>query len=137
MPPGKEQPRAGEAPPPRDDQAFKTCTFCRHVWPSREAFLTDPQISLVGYQAFSPDLVLGLFLFNHLVCKTTLAIHAREFVDLYDGPIYGERLDETEACQGHCKDTHDLEPCAQRCECAYVREVVQLVRQWPKEGTAA
>jgi hypothetical protein len=117
---------------PPSDGPFKTCTFCGHVWDRRDDFLADPQVSLVGYQAFFPDLELGLFLFNHLECTTTLAIHAREFVDLYHGPIYGERMTDHEDCLSRCKDSWDLETCPNECECAYVREVVQVVGQWPK-----
>ena len=136
MPISDEKPRAG-VPQPRGDDVFKTCTFCGHVWSARETFLADPRVSLVGYQAFFPDLVMGLFLFNHLECETTLAIHAKEFVDFYDGPVFGERMDESEDCLGRCKKPDDLEPCPNQCECAYVREVVQIVREWPKGGSSA
>ena len=115
-----------------EGQPFKTCTFCGHVWPERTAFLADPTIVLVGYQALFADLRLGLLLFNHLVCETTLAVRAGEFVNLYHGPVFSERLKGSESCVGHCEAEGDFAPCTNQCECAWVREVLQIVRGWPK-----
>jgi hypothetical protein len=64
---------------------FKTCPFCSKPWTSRETFLEDADIEPVGYQVDFEDLSLGLFLFNHNTCKTTLAVHARLFKDLHTG----------------------------------------------------
>jgi hypothetical protein len=115
------------------DTAFKKCTLCANIWPDRDEFLGDPSVDLVGYQAFfDGDLELGLFLFNHLECETTLAIRAEEFTDLYDGPVFSERLADTDRCAEHCMNRCDLQPCPNECECAYVREVVQIVKSWPK-----
>lgn len=116
---------------------FKKCTFCANIWPDRNEFLADPSVKLVGYQAFfDGDLELGLFLFNHLKCETTLAIQAKEFTDLYDGPVFSERLANTDRCSEHCMNQSDLQPCPNQCECAYVREVVQIVTDWPKHPPA-
>ena len=114
---------------------FKRCSKCQTEWASREDFLRDPDLVIIGYQVSFDDLNEGLFYFNHS-CKTTLAIYAREFVDLYQGPIFSIRATGTEDCPGHCLHKSVLKPCPAKCECAFVREVIQIIRHWPKAGTA-
>lgn len=111
---------------------FKKCTKCGFVWPQRAAFLSDPNLRMIGYQVAFDDLMAGLFLFNHN-CGTSLAILADDFQDLYDGQIYTERLNGTERCGGHCLHKSDLSPCPAKCECSYVREIVQVILKWPKQ----
>jgi hypothetical protein len=90
---------------------------------------------MIGYQPLFEKLTAGLFLFNHS-CGTTLATPAEAFQDLYDGPIFTERLNGTEECGGHCLHEDDLGPCPAKCECAYVREIMQVILNWPKPGLA-
>jgi len=111
---------------------FKTCPFCSKPWASREMFLEDADIDLVGYQVDFEDLSLGLFLFNHLTCKTTLAVHASLFKDLHTGPVYLERKTGQTECPGYCLRTPELAPCPAECECAWVRSLLQIIREWPK-----
>ena len=110
---------------------FKRCPACGHAWSVRNDFLSDPGLRVIGYQVNFGSLEAGVFLFNH-TCKGTLAIHAHEFKDLSCGPMYKERATGGEECQGHCLHEDDLGPCPARCECAYVRDILQIVRQWPK-----
>jgi hypothetical protein len=117
---------------PKTETTFKKCTSCGYLWQLREDFLDDPTTAVVGYQVNFDHLHLGLILFNHLKCGTTLAIPADKFKDLYNGPIYNDRLTGTEQCNEHCLHEKDLEPCPEKCECAYVREILQIVRRWPK-----
>lgn len=112
--------------------SFKTCSRCRFVWAGRTSFLSDPALHLVGYQVHFEEHTAGLFLFNHS-CGTTLSVQAGEFQDLYDGPMFTERLTGTEECQGFCLHEDDLSPCFAKCECAYVREVLQVILNWPKK----
>ena len=112
---------------------FKKCSCCEHPWFSREDFLQDRNTDLVGYQANFYQLELGYFLFNHLTCESTIAIPAGLFKDLYAGPVFAQRMTGTEYCQGLCKDTKALQPCEEQCECAYVRDIMQMIRGWPKE----
>jgi len=123
--------------PGRGVGPFKTCSHCGRPWSGRNPFLADPAVELVGYQSFLEELELGLFLFNHSDCGTTLAIPAGEFADLHDGPVFSERLTGTDACAGLCQQRRSLEPCPNRCECAWVREVLQVVRAWPKVVSSA
>jgi hypothetical protein len=43
-----------------------------------------------------------------------------------------ERKTGTEECPGYCLHQDELQPCPARCECAYVREIIQIIRNWPK-----
>ena len=113
---------------------FETCPMCKEVWVNREAFLADPRLAVVGYQADLEAMETGLFLFNHRTreCGTTLVIEAGRFMDLATGPIYRRSLSGTEECPEYCLRPDDLRSCPAHCECAYVRDVLQLVRNWKK-----
>ena len=112
---------------------FKQCAVCGGEWISRTQFLSDPKITVIGYQANLDALLLGPLLFNH-ICGATLAINAEEFRDLYHGPIYGDRLTGSDECPGYCFDHTELARCPARCACAYIREIINIVRGWPKVG---
>ena len=107
--------------------------MCGYQWQSRKDFLEDPTTDLIGYQVNFEQLDLGFFLFNHLECGTTLGIPADKFKDLYNGPIFSERLTGTKECQEYCLHKDQLDPCPAECECAYVREIMQEVRFWQKK----
>ena len=113
---------------------FKTCPLCHYDWQDRKKFLSDPNISLVGYQVNFGDLRAGFFLFTHEIpdCGTSMAIDAGKFTDMHDGPIFKERMEGTEACPGYCLHQTSLKPCPSHCECAYVLDVLQTVKKWPK-----
>ena len=116
--------------------AFKICPHCGKTWPSRDVFLADPGLEVIGYQVDFETIERGLFLFNHHDCKTTLAIPAGSFKDLHHGPFFSERNTGTESCPGYCLRRHELEPCPAECACAWVRDVLQTIRQRPKAGQA-
>jgi hypothetical protein len=111
---------------------FKKCPSCGHPWKTRDALLEDPNIELAGYQVNFDHLELGLFLFNHLSCRTTLAIPAGDMTGLYDGPIFEERKTGSTECPRYCLYVEELGRCPAKCACAYVREVLQIVAHWPK-----
>jgi hypothetical protein len=106
---------------------FKTCSCCGQEWPTRGGFLSDATLQVVGYQADFRQLRLGLFLFNHTRCRTTLGVHAQEFVDLYPGPVFESRRTGTDECPGYCLHPDELARCPVECECAFVREVLQVI----------
>ena len=108
---------------------FKKCTFCGHQWPSRKDFLDDCDIELIGYQVNFDNLNLGYFLFNHLICGTTLGIQAAKFKELHRGPIYMQRQLGTERCPEYCQHESNLDPCPAECECAFVREILQILKK--------
>jgi hypothetical protein len=112
---------------------FKICSVCNKAWQDREAFLADPDIDIIGYQAsFEEGVKKGLFLFNHQ-CKTTLALRVITFDDLYRGPRYETELTGTDVCSGYCLDIKELSACSAKCKYAYVREIIQMIRKWPKD----
>ncbi len=118
-------------------EIFKKCPACGFVWADRKQFLEDQELTLVGYQVNIKNLAAGLFLFNHSCMGSTLAIQAMDFRDLYKGPVFTQRLTDDAACPGHCLHQKNLRPCPQQCECSYVREVLQIVKNWPKQEALA
>ena len=114
------------------DEIFKKCNLCNFRWRSRESFLSDPNIKVVGYQPYFKELTVGYFLFTHS-CGTSLALKAGAFSDLYSGPIFEINMQGGDECPGFCLNQHELRPCPVECECAYVREILQIIRTWPKK----
>lgn len=110
---------------------MKACPVCGRCWSSREDFLADPDLVYIGYQADFRELTAGLLFFNHH-CKATLAIKVVHFRDLYDGPVFSERKTDTDECPGYCFHRTSVTPCPAQCECAFVREIVQVIVSWPK-----
>jgi hypothetical protein len=118
--------------PPPENHPFKQCPSCHEIWSSQHDFLNDSRLEIIGYQVNFNNLELGYFLFNHLKCKTTLSIVAKSFRNLYTGPIFKERKTQTDECPEYCLKKSVLDPCPAKCECAYIREIIQLVRDWEK-----
>ncbi len=110
---------------------FTQCTACNRCWLNQTDFLSDPAISIVGLQVSFEDLVEGLVMFNH-TCGTTFSVEVSMFKSLYDGTVFSERMTGSEECQGYCLNREELRPCPAKCECAYVREIVQKIKEWPK-----
>lgn len=108
---------------------FKVCTVCDTEWCSRDSFLGDHDIELVGYQVHFEVLTAGLLYFIHS-CEGSLAFYVDDFMDLYNGPVFTERATNGDDCPGHCLHKDNLEPCPAKCECASVREVLQIVKTW-------
>lgn len=117
---------------------FRKCTSCGHEWATRQELMDDPAVTVVGYQASFRELSAGFFLFNHNDegCRTTMAIPAGDFFDLYDGPMYDERMSGTKECPEYCLSKDETSSCPVHCECAFVREVLQVVMTWPKRSAA-
>ena len=112
---------------------FKRC-FCGAEWKTREDFLTDKETALIGYQVNFEVLEEGYFLFLHARsgCKTTLGLETKAVLDLYDGPIYEERKTGSAECPAYCLSKDNLMACPARCACAHIREVIQIIKAWPK-----
>ena len=116
-----------------DRPVFKECKMCGSTWDSRDAFLCDPCVEIVGYQVHFEELTAGYFVFNHS-CETSMAVAVGVFRNLYDGPVFEKRRMGTDDCPEYCLHRGDLGPCLARCECAFVREIIQLIRSWPKHA---
>ena len=112
---------------------FEQCPSCKALWPTRVGFLADPGVRLIGYRVSFANLLAGVFLFHHR-CEAMVTIHAGEFANLYDGPIFETPRTGGDKCLGYCLRVEELRPCPAQCECAFVREIVHLVRNWPKRA---
>lgn len=111
----------------RECGLVKRCNCCLTEWRSREEFIDDPCIELIGYQVNFDDLQLGFLLFNHRACGSTLALPVAIFRDMYEGPVYQARATGGPECPGYCIKEKCLDSCGARCECAYVREIISVV----------
>lgn len=107
---------------------FKKCAVCRHIWTTRQDFIADQNVEIIGYQSNFVELEAGLLYFNHS-CNSTLAIPVGLFSDLYAGPIFEERKTGTDNCPGYCLHKKELGRCPAECECAYVREIIQILKK--------
>lgn len=110
------------------DTTFKQCPKCNQSWSSRESFLKDESTEFLGYQAFVEDGVLGMFLFNHASCETTLALSAADFVDLKPVELYQAPENQHGEPSPHCLSSLPGRPCPEKCECNFVREVIHVIK---------
>lgn len=115
--------------------SFKVCTLCGYAWKTREHFLSDPNVVLDGYQANFEVLGEGLFVFCHTIpsCGTALALDVYSLDDLYTGPIFSEQKLGS-GCPGYCLHKNSLQSCGNACECVFVRILLQIIKNWPKEN---
>jgi hypothetical protein len=110
---------------------FKTCDSCLFRWGDLNDFLGDPEIKITGYQANFDNLSAGTFLFSHS-CGIILELPVRNFNGLYEGPIFRERAKGADECPDYCLYQDQLDRCQVRCECAYVRDIIYVIKNWPK-----
>lgn len=110
------------------DTSFRTCSKCGFEWKSRQQFINDSEIVIIGYQANHVDLVPGFFYFNHS-CKGTLTIRANAFEDLYDGPIYENNRKESELYHDYCLRQKGSRHFLFKCECVYVKQIIRIFEE--------
>jgi len=113
------------------DHFFKLCPCCNKLWASQIQFISDVNLEIIGYKADFEKLEYGMFFFNHKAseCNSTLTINAGQFFNLYEGPVYKERLAGTKQCSGLCINKDNLDQCNNQCECAFVREVINIIKK--------
>jgi hypothetical protein len=58
-----------------------------------------------------------------------MALEAQDFLSLYSGKKYTERRTGMEECPGYCHDVKQLNRCDALCECAFNREVIQIIKE--------
>lgn len=111
---------------------FKICPLCGTVWNTMDEFLSDPSLELSGYQVHFAELEKGLFYFSHITeqCGTTLSVPVQAFTELSDLPFLHRGKRRPEGCPGFCLRKKELTPCPEECECAWVRNVMQAIREW-------
>lgn len=113
---------------------FKICPGCFQSWKSREDFLSDPSLELNGYKPDFKELEFGMFLFTHKNgrCLSTMALLVESFVDLYSGVKYKGNKSLSDECPRYCIDEKQLNRCDAICERAFVREVLEIVKNHEK-----
>jgi len=115
--------------------AFKTCTTCSTSWNTLDAFLADPQVELIGYQANMAALEEGMFCFIHQseTCGTTMAIPVKMFKTLSDLPVLApSAISRPTDCMKLCLNEHELGECPEKCNCNWVRNIMQTIRSRKK-----
>jgi hypothetical protein len=114
---------------------FKICSNCSKPWKTLEEFLGDPDIELAGYQVYFEDLKGGLFCFTHLQknCLTMLAVPVQAFTGLSTRPLLTAHGKRPDGCLDFCVRKSELNPCPLECECVWVREIMQTIRNWKKQ----
>ncbi|MFP4458937.1 MAG: hypothetical protein ACLFSQ_05055 [Candidatus Zixiibacteriota bacterium] len=76
-----------------DKNIFHKCPSCGKIWRTRDEFLDDPDLVVIGYQENYPQPGQGFFLFNHN-CGTTTGVSVDKFADLYYRPLEDIKPDE-------------------------------------------
>lgn len=111
---------------------FSRCRPCGAKWPTREFFLRDPRLEIIEYRANLDDVTAGAFVFLH-GCGSNLSLSVRDFNGLYHGTIFNVRAEGSDACPAYCLYKENLKPCEVKCECAYVRNIIGIIKDWPKD----
>ena len=114
---------------------FKVCPMCSTKWLTRDDFLDDQSLEINGYGADFEKLEWSLFYFTHKVegCFSTMALEAKDFLSLYKGEKYTDRRTGEEECSKHCLDKEQLNRCEAFCECAFNREIIQIIKDRHKK----
>ena len=110
---------------------FSQCKPCGTQWPTRDHFLNDPGLEIIEYQVNFDDLTAGTFVFSH-ECGSNICLTVRHFNGLYEGTIFNVRANDAEGCPDYCLYRNNLKPCEVKCECAYVRNIIGIIKAWPK-----
>jgi len=119
-------------------EPFKICPNCQTVWETMEEFLADLELKMNGYQVHFDDLEGGLFFFTHQQegCFTTLALPVTAFLSLNDRPLLAKRDEQLCIGSDFCVHQGDLMPKPVKCECIWVRDILQTIRTWPKASAS-
>lgn len=109
---------------------FKICSKCEYTWKSRDDFLKDRSICLVGFQVGFKKNESGHYLFNHILednrCNTTLAVEVEAFLSLYQGDMFPHVSFGSPTCEEHCLSITDLSRCPVACKNAVARHIMQI-----------
>lgn len=106
---------------------FKVCGSCGRLWPTWEAFVTDPDVRLLGLQSIAAVPEATLLVFEHWCGSSVSVLASRLHGLLPDHPAAGwPSLRGTPECRGHCLSLSDHGPCDRRCRHARDREILAL-----------
>jgi len=112
-------------------EIFKICSKCKTEWKSRDDFLNDPNIVMLGLMANNDDYKNGAYLFTHKLpddsCNTSIGLFVYNFQDMYKGEIYDTLKMGTDECSGHCVKINELANCSAHCRNAVARKIMQEI----------
>ena len=112
-------------------EMFKLCNKCKTEWKSRNDFLNDSNIVMIGLMANNDNYKRGAYLFNHILpdgsCNTTIGLFVDNFLDMCSGEIYGQLKMGTDECSGLCVSIYELENCTAHCRNAIARIIMQEI----------
>lgn len=108
---------------------YRTCD-CGKTWKTRNAFLRDKAVKIIGYQ---PDFVnhkYNHFLFHHRAkgCGVFFGVRASDFSDLREKGCPNELCFGHDECPGYCMDTFDMRVCSVTCRNATDRVIASKIR---------
>lgn len=117
-------------------ETFKLCNKCKTQWKTRDDFLNDPNIVLIGLMANKDDYKKRAYLFTHRLpgdsCNTSIGLFVLNFLDMYNGEMYDTLKMGTDECFGHCLTIKELGNCSAHCRNAIAREIMQeILRHLP------
>ena len=111
---------------------FRTCGMCHKQWPTRQDFLADPGLRLLGLQAVPHHPDGNLLVFEH-DCGTTVSVLAWRLRDLAPAGAPGEAslplLYGTEGCNGFCNRLEELSACDRACSNARDRRLTLWIAE--------
>jgi len=107
-------------------EPFRRCNMCGRTWATWEAFLLDPQVSLVGLQAVPKVPAASVLVFNHARCGS-ISVRTAKLRPLLS--IDENSLSEVEPCDGCFRDLDDLARCDKPCSVAADRRLALEVRR--------
>lgn len=104
--------------------------MCGRSWETREQFLEDPEVRLVGLQVVGDLPDANVVVFEHR-CGTSVSVLARRLHDLL-GPVADDEwplalLYGTADCHGLCTELSNLDGCDRPCRNAYDRRVAAWI----------
>ena len=112
-------------------EMFKICNKCKTEWKSRDDFLNDPNIAMIGLMANNDDYKKGAYLFTHRLpddsCNTSIGLYVFNFLDMYNDEMYDTLKIGTDECAGHCVTINELRNCSVHCRNAIAREIMQEI----------
>lgn len=119
--------------PDPDDcaQPFKTCSKCRAAWQGPLELVADQSLVVTGYQPDFEDPASGLILLLHNRdgCRTTLAVKAGDLRAFYRDDRPTLLMAGSDDCPRYCLSSEELATCRNPCSMAWVRQVIQHLRQ--------
>ncbi len=114
------------------NETFKTCSFCHVKWETRDAFLGDSQLRLIGYQQHYEEQRLGFFLFIHSLCQTTLSFDPKHLMDLNPMQVFRAEYHDSHHAPFYCLRTKKT-GCWTPCECAAIYEYQSLIKSYKQK----